>query len=686
MSKSKFINGEISWLSFNDRVLQEAYDETTPLIERIRFLSIYSSNMDEFFRVRVAALTRYSKSDLLYHDEKPKKVLSEINKLAKRYQTDIENTFYNELLPRLAQNHIHIVNQQEINEEQGIFIRQYFKDNIQYDLSPVLIDKLEVPLQLKDTAIYFVISMSKANDKKNKAHAILEIPRNHSRFVSLPGNGVDKYIILLDDIIRYCLNDLFFMFGYDQYQAHTIKITRDAELNLDTGLSVSLIESISNSLKERKKGEPVRFTYDKEMPDKILAFILKKLRYTPPNIIPGGRYHNLRDFMKFPNVGGPELEYAPTPPIHRADCNLSKSYFDLIDRKDYLISVPYQSFDHLLYFLREAAIDPHVTTIKMTLYRLADRSRVINALKNAARNGKKVTVLVELKARFDEASNIRWTYELEEAGVRVLNGIQSFKVHSKICLVTRKAKNGQEKRYAMLGTGNYNENTGKLYGDYHYFTSSRQITGELAELFSQLEKNCLTGNFRNILVSPLNFRKKMISLIDKEISNAKKNIPSYITMKMNSLTDEEIILKLYEAGKAGVKIRLIVRGMCRLIAGKEKLSENITAISIVDKFLEHARVYIFSNGGKEQIFLSSADIMPRNIDNRVEVTFPVTDEESRQTIRDMIDIQWKDNIKARILDEKLSNNFRKKQNDEEPDIRSQFATYNYFKDKNNIQP
>ncbi len=677
----KFINGEISWLSFNNRVLQEVCNESTPLIERIRFLAIYSSNMDEFFRVRVAALTRYSKLNRLFQGEKPKKVLTEIHKQVKQQQVYVETIYYNELLPLLAKENIFIINNDQLNDMQGLFVRNYFKQQILQDISPIIIDGFEMNIQLKDPAIYFFINLSNTEDKKQRAHALMEIPSNHSRFLILPGEGEKKYIILLDDVIRYCLDDVFCMFGYNDFEAYTIKVTRDAELDFDTGLSVSLIDSISRSLKQRKKGVPVRFTYDKDMPPKSLNYIIKKLKIKTPNIIPGRRYHNFKDFMKFPNVNGSHLEYTPTPPVYRSDIHFHQSFFSAIAKKNYLISVPYESFDYILHFLREAAIDPDVVSIKMTLYRLADKSRIINALINAARNGKKVVAMVELKARFDEQSNIYWTQELEEAGVKVLHGIPMMKIHSKICLVTRRKKNEKEERFAMLGTGNYNENTAKVYGDYHYFTASKRITSELNSLFEKLEQGYLNGTFSTLLISPLNFRKKIISLIDKEIFNAKNKKEAYIRMKMNSLTDEDIILKLYEASKAGVQIQLIVRGMCRLIPQKEKLSENISVISIVDKFLEHARVYIFANGGKESIYLSSADIMIRNLDHRVEVTFPLLDAESKQIVKDMIDIQLKDNVKARIIDESLSNTFRTRSTNEESIIRSQFLEYDYFVEK-----
>ncbi len=676
--KTKYINREISWLSFNNRVLQEVCDEKTPLIERIRFLAIFSSNLDEFFRVRVAALTRLSQikgGDKLYHGEKPGKILKEIYTQVKEQQIRIESIYNNLLVPKLAEEKIFIVNDKNISKEQGKRVQTYFKEKLLQDLSPIMLDNL-TNIQVKDSAIYFIIELINSENKERQ-HALLEIPGNHSRFFILPQIGNNKYIILLDDIIRYCMSSLFGIFDYNKYKAYTIKVTRDAELDIDTDLSISLMESISKSLKQRKKGSPVRFTYDTDIPNKLLEYTFKKLKIKTPNIIPGGRYHNFKDFFNFPAIGDAHLVYPSTPPLYRKDVDLDKSLLNVIRQRNILISVPYQSFDYPIYFLREAAINPEVTSIKITLYRLSDRSRIISALANAARNGKKVIAMLELKARFDEANNIYWTRELEEAGVQVMHTPHALKVHSKICLVTKK-KGDKEERFAMLGTGNYNEKTAKIYGDYHYFTYNKLITTDLYQLFINLENNYLSSSYHTLIISPLILRKKINSLINKEIKNAKKGIESYIILKMNSLTDEDIIDKLYEAGKAGVKIKLIVRGICRLIPNKKELSENIEVISIVDKYLEHARVFIFSNEGKEIILLSSADMMTRNLDYRIEVTFPVLDTESRQIIRDMINIQLKDNIKARILDYELSNKFKEKTEDNEPDVRSQEETYKYF--------
>jgi polyphosphate kinase len=670
-------------LSFNNRVLQEACNENVPLLERLRFLAIFSSNLDEFFRVKVAALLQYVKLKKSYHDGNPKEVLSSILTQVKDQQVLIDNIFNKEFKPLLTENQIYIVDETQLDEAQKEFVKQYFRENILPDLSPIMLDSLEETFQLKDPAFYFIISLAERKNKKVKAYALLEIPGNKPRFLALPGKEENKYVIILDDIIRLCFKDIFGFLGYDEITGYTLKVIRDAELDIDSGLSMSLLDSISKSVKKRKEGAVVRFTYDSEIPPKLLEYTIQKLKIKTANIIPGGRYRNFRDFSKFPNVGSKVLEYSSTPPLYRPDIDLGKSLFAQITKRDFLISVPYQSFDYVITFLREAALDPNVTSIRMTLYRMAGRSRIINALTTAAKNGKKVVVLVELKARFDEESNIYWTQELEEAGVKVMHGLPEFKVHSKICLVNRKKKGFPEEQFAILGTGNYNEITAKIYTDYHYFTCSKRLTGELDQLFNNLEKNIIGGAFRHLVVSPISFRKKMIAWIDKEIASAKKGNKSYIILKINGLTDEEIIEKLYQASKAGVKIQLIVRGICRLEAGVKGLSDHISCISIVDKFLEHARVYIFSNGGKEKLYLSSADLMPRNIDYRIEVTFPVLDIESHKIIRDMINIQLNDNVKARIQNPKLSNEYKAKKHSDDPDICSQIVEYNYFKNENN---
>ncbi|RYE10020.1 MAG: polyphosphate kinase 1, partial [Sphingobacteriaceae bacterium] len=508
--------------------------------------------------------------------------------------------------------------------------------------------------------------------------AMIEIPENMSRFLVLPETNQLKFIILLDDIIRYCLDDIFFIFDYDVIEAYSIQLTRDAELDLDKEVSEKFIESLSKSLQKRKKGKPMRMLYDTEMPLDMLSYLVRKMQLTADSLIPGSRYHNFKDFIGFPNVGRPELEYPKLPSLQVPDLNFGKSLLGMIGKRDFLVSTPYQSFDYIIHFLREAAIDPNVKEISITLYRLAENSRIINALTSAAKNGKTVNCLVELKARFDEQANIYWSRRLEEEGVKVIYGVSGYKVHSKICLVKR-LENKKTAYYACLSTGNYNEKTARIYADHTLLTANKKITLSLVQIFDALQKNTVPQGIKNLLVSPVDSRQLLNKLIDREIANAKKRLPAYIILKMNSLADEEMIANLYKASNAGVDIKLIIRGMCCLVPGVKAFSKNIEVISIVDKYLEHARVYIFGNDGKEEIYLTSADLMTRNLDHRVEVGFPILDKNLKQEVRDIINIQLHDNTKAREINSLNNNRYHK--SDDKNKIRSQFDIYNYLKQK-----
>jgi polyphosphate kinase len=488
-----------------------------------------------------------------------------------------------------------------------------------------------------------------------------------------------KFIILLDDIIRYCLEDIFFIFEHSNIEAYSIQLTRDAELDLDRSVSEKFIDALTKSLQKRKKGKPMRLLYDSDMPLDMLTYLVAQLDLGADGLIPGNRYHNFKDFINFPNVGKEELEYPKLPPLKIPNLDLNKSIFSQIARRDYLINLPYQSFDYIIHFLREAAIDPKVTEINITLYRLAENSRIINALINAAKNGKRVNCLLELKARFDEQANIYWTKRMEEEGVNVNYGMSDYKVHSKICLVTRREK-GKIVYYANLATGNYNEKSAQLYCDHSLFTTNSEITAELRRVFRGLDKKVFYKDYKHLIVSPLESREKIVKLIDREIKHAQENKKAYMILKMNSLADEDLIMKLYEASNAGVKIELIVRGMCCLVPGLKGFSENITAVSIIDKYLEHARIWIFGNNGDESIYLSSADMMTRNLDNRVEVGFPILDNEIRKEIRDIVDIQLRDNTKAREFNQ--YNNNRYHRNRAKVSYRAQEDIYTYLKLKN----
>jgi polyphosphate kinase len=506
------------------------------------------------------------------------------------------------------------------------------------------------------------------------------VPDNLPRFVVLPETNNLKFIILLDDVIRYSLEDIFFIFEHDNIEAYSIQLTRDAELDLDKEVSEKFIDSLSKSLQKRRKGKPMRLLYDTEMPLDMLKYLVSKMGLHGESLIPGNRYHKFRDFIAFPNVGRPELEYVKYQPLPVNGLSFGKSLMGMIAKKDYLISTPYQSYDYVIHFLREAAIDPKVQEISIAVYRLAENSRIVHALINAAKNGKKVNCLVELRARFDEQNNITWSRRLEEEGVNVLYGIEGYKVHSKICLVKRIEKE-RSAYYACLSTGNFNEKTAKLYADHTLFTADKRLTGDLVKVFKALGKNTLAKDIEHLIVSPIDSRPAIYKLIDNEIKNAKAGKKAYMVLKMNSLADEQLISKLYQANNAGVKIQLIIRGMCCLVPGIKGYSDNIDVISIVDKYLEHSRVHIYCNGGNELIYLTSADFMTRNIDNRVEVGFPVYDEALRKEIRDIINIQLSDNTKAREINSHNTNKYHK--TNSEVLCRAQIDIYNYLKNKNN---
>jgi polyphosphate kinase len=671
------INREISWLYFNDRVLQEAADPSVPLIDRIKFLAIFSSNLDEFYRVRVATLSRLSnlnekaKALLGYN---PKKVLNQIKNQVVKQEKKF-NHLYEDIIKELSAEKIFILNEKQLNVTRGAFVKQYFREKLLATLVPIMLeDGMPFP-ELRDRASYFFVKLCK--DKKAK-YALIELPDNFSRFLVLPETNDLKFIILLDDIIRYSLEDIFFIFDHDSIEAYSIQLTRDAELDLDKEVSEKFIDALSKSLQKRRKGKPMRLLFDAALPKDMLDIITSKMSLYPENLIPGNRYQNFKNFINFPSVGRPELEYKRVAPIPVDGLSFGKSLLNFIAKRDYLVSTPYQSFDHTIHFLREAAIDPRVKEISISVYRLAENSRVVHALINAVRNGKKVNCVIELRARFDEQNNIYWSNRLEEEGVNVVYGIPGYKVHAKICLVSRLEKNKMV-YYACLSTGNFNEKTAQIYADHTIFTCRKKITNDLVEVFKDLNRSILPKGFKHLVVSPVDSRPFLMKQIDNEIKNAKAGKAAYMILKMNSLSDEQMIAKLYQASNAGVKIQMIIRGMCCLVPGVKGFSENISVISIVDKYLEHARVLIFCNNGKEKMFLTSADLMTRNIDNRVEVGFPIEDPSLRQEIRDIIDIQLQDNTKAREITSTNSNKYHKTKTD--LPCRAQIDIYHYLKTK-----
>ena len=684
MSKT-YIPKEISWLSFNERVLQEADNKEVPLIERFKFLGIYSNNLDEYFRVRVATLKRMSmfgsKSKIIL-GYSPKSTLKKIHEIVLSQNAKFEK-IYSALIHELAKHKIHLINEKQLNQEQTEYVQKYFHKEVRTRLMPFLIEKDSELPNLTDDAIYLAIYLSKTGTQK-RGYALLEVPTNIlPRFILLPDKDDEKYIIFLDDIIRYGLKDIFFIFDFDDISAYTIKLTKDAELEIADDISESYIDKLSRSLQQRKKGTPVRFIYDRCMPVVLLKMITKKLNFGPEDaIIPSNRYHNFKDFMNFPNLGRKKFYYEPIIPVPHRDIQSGKSILSAIKKKDLMLFFPYHPFDHFIDLLREASIDPYVTSIHITLYRLARNSSVINALLNAARNGKNVTTVVELQARFDEEANILWGNKLLDEGVKVIYGVPGLKVHSKLCLITR-VKNNIPQRYAAVGTGNFNEDTARIYTDHLLLTTDKKITNEVFKAFNFFNVNYKKDNFYHLVLSPFFLRNKIILLIENEIKNAKAGKKAFIYLKLNNMTDTEIINYLYEAGKAGVKIRLIIRGMLSLVPGVKKISENIEAIGIVDRFLEHSRFLIFCNGGNEQVFITSADMMPRNLDRRIEVTCPVFDKAIISEIRNVFEIQWDDNVKARIFDETQSNTFVKSGKEIN---QSQVDVYNYIKRINEKVP
>jgi len=658
----KYMNREISWLSFNERVLQEAADPNVPLIERLKFLGIYSSNLDEFFRVRVGSLQRMIdagiKSKTIFGST-PKKIYKEIHDKVVSLGDKFDRVF-EELQEELKKEKIFIIDELQLNEDQEKFVQNYFEQQVRPRLVPIMLDSIPDFPYLKNQVIYLAIRMSRQDNTSNVRFALIEVPADIlPRFVVLPKIEDKNFIIMLDNVIRFGLKEIFAIFEYNKFQAYTIKLTRDAEIDIEDDVTKSFFEKISKSVRKRKLGLPVRFVYDREMPKDLLNFILNRSSLKNfENIIPGGRYHNAKDFMSFPNVGSEELKYKKVIALHHKAFQKHQSMFKAIREKDILLHFPYHSFHHIIDLLREAAIDPQVKSIKMTLYRVATNSNVMNALINASRNGKAVTAVIELLARFDEEANIYWTRKLEEEGVRIIDGVPGLKVHAKLLLISRE-EDGKTVQYANIGTGNFNETTAKIYADHALLTADKRITREVNNVFKFLKNNYKTFAYRHLLVSPFYMRRRIDKLIKKEIENALAGKEAYIYVKLNSLVDRATINRLYEASQAGVKIKMIVRGICSLVPRISGLSENIEIFSIVDKYLEHSRIFIFCNSGDERYYISSADWMIRNLDNRVEVAAPIYDKRIQKELKDYLEIQFKDGIKARLINEIQDNPYRK---------------------------
>lgn len=682
-NKQRLIARDISWLSFNARVLQEAADLKVPLRERIRFLGIFSNNMDEFFRVRVATLKRMMKFGAkanMHLEQDPQKILDDIQMIVLNQQGEF-NRIWEDVQTRLSEQKIFLKTEKSLSAEQQQFVRNYYDEEVSPNIIPLMIENIPAFPNLRDKSIYLAVVMWKKDSALKKKYALIEVPsRVLGRFTLLPSKPEEHHIILLEDVIRFNLPDIFAYFGYDQYHAHIFKVTRDAEIDIDNDLSTSIIQKLEKGLKNRRKGAPVRFVYDRDMDPGLLEYLIRRLNLRKSdNLIPGGRIHNFRHFMDFPEQVFREKQKRKKPfdhPLLR-----ERRVSEVVAERDIMLHFPYHSFTPLIDLLREAAFDPDVTHIKITCYRLALQSRIINALINAVRNGKDVTVMLELRARFEEEANIEWKNRLEEEGARVLVEIPNVKVHAKLCMI-RKRVNESYIHYGFVSTGNLNERTARVYGDHCLLTSNPKIMADVGRIFHYLEqyKNGIAPlrECKTVLPSPGFVKKEMLQLIEDEIRAARKRKPCGITLKMNSLSDTDMIHKLYEAARAGVPIRLIIRGIFCMLSENKKFKQPVRAISIVDEYLEHARVWVFHARGKEKVFLSSADWMLRNLEHRVEATCPVFDEELKRELIDILNIQLQDNVKARRLDNELNNEYihttRKK-------IRSQVETYHYLHKK-----
>lgn len=673
------IEKEISWLSFNERVLQEAADSNVPIVERVRFLGIFSSNMDEFYRVRVADVKRkiYIKKDQGEDATEDRELLKKIQKKVIRL-TEQFDEIYHHVLKCLARRNIFLINDQQLSPEQGEWVDQYFKDNVLQYINPIMCNNnIDLAQVVDDEITYLAVELIREGES---IYSLVEVPSDDiNRFVELPRIKGQKRrcIIMLDNIIRYSLKRIFTgTYKFDEIHAYSMKMTRDAEYGLSEDIDQSLLEQMSLSIKQRMTAEPVRFVYDREMPRPTLDYLLQRIGISNYDaVIPGGRYHNFRDFIGFPNIGRDYLEYPQLPRVDSKKFAASESAFQAISEGDILLYYPYHNFNHFTEFLRQASYDPKVDKINISIYRVAKNSRIIDALINAAKNGKNVRVVVELRARFDEEANIEWAKVLTDAGIKVDFGVPTLKCHTKLCLIGRR-EGDKYKRYAHIGTGNFHEKTARLYTDFSLFTCHDEIATEVESVFKFIRYSYRPYDFKHLIVSPNDFRPKVYKLIDREIKHAENGQAAEIMLKINNLVDNEVVQRLYLASQAGVKIRIIVRGMCTLVPEIEGLSDNIKIISIVDRFLEHPRVSMFYNNGKHEIYISSADWMTRNIDHRVEVGCPVYDKELQKQILDIFDIQWSDTTKARIIDANQTNPYKPRGNKRK--VQSQLVIHDYI--------
>lgn len=674
---------ELSWLAFNARVLQEAADKKNPIVERIRFLGIFSNNMDEFYRVRVADVKRQIYIHLNegnQHAADETKVLMEKIQEKVLSMTDEFERIYQEVVSRLARYNIFLISKADLNDYHRHWLKDYFNNKILRHIAPILLDnKVDLVTRLNDSGTYLFVAIHK--DGKATRYATIEVPtESMGRFVVIPPekSRKKKHIILMDDIIQLNLEKIFKGFvEFDTLEAYSFKMTRDSEYSINDEIEESYVEKMSESMKQRLIAEPVRVIYDSEMPETMLRSLQKRLKISSyDSLIASGPYRNFKDFIGFPNVGREYLENSPLPAIDTNEFSRFDTVFDAISHRDILLYYPYHRFLHFTEFVRQAAFDPSVKHIRLNIYRVASKSRIINSLIDAVDNGKTVTVVVELRARFDEEANIEWSKTMRDAGIRVVLGSPYFKIHSKLCVVSRE-ENGELIHYAHFGTGNFNEKTAKIYTDFSLFTRNQELAQEAVSVFDMIQQPYRRVKFQHLQVSPVNARTKIQLLVRQEIQNAKEGLPSGITLKINNLVDTQLIDDLYRASQSGVKVRMIVRGMCALRPGIKGLSENISIISIVDRFLEHPRVMVFKSGGENKVIISSADWMTRNMDHRIEVGCPVYDETLKKRIIDLLEIQFKDTLKARVIDKDQMNKYVRRGNRRK--LRSQVEIYDYLK-------
>lgn len=685
-SNKHTIARDISWLAFNARVLQEAQDPKNYIYDRLRFIGIFSNNLDEFFRVRVATLNRMvrlGKTAKVHLEQNPDKILARIQQIVMHQQTVFDETF-NEIIQVLQSKKIFIKTELQLSKEQKDFVTNYFNDKVRTQIIPLMIESIPHMPLLRDKSIYMACVLGNTSNPMLQRYALIEIPtRVLPRFIIMPSKKGQHDIILLEDIIRYNLPHLFAPFGFNRFLGYIIKVTRDAELDIDNDINTSVIDKIEKGLKNRKRGRATRFVFDRSIDANLLDYLIKRLNLSKKdNLIPGSRIHNFKDFMDFPQSVFEDIKPRPNAFVHPLlvqPCRI----MEVLDKRDVMLNFPYHSFDPIIDLLREAAIDPFVQSIKITCYRLAKDSKIVNALVNAVRNGKEVTVVLELRARFDEEANLQWKARLEEEGVRVFIGLPDMKVHAKVCVI-KKREFKKIKQYGFVSTGNLNENTARYYGDHCLLTTNRNIIADINRMFTFMESPvhnfALLNKCKTLPVAPVNMRLFFIDLIDKEIKAAKKKQEAKITVKLNSLVDELLINKLYEAAKAGVDVKLIVRGSCCAYTTQKTFKKPIHAISIIDEYLEHARVFVFHNGGQPKVFISSADWMVRNLDHRIEAACPILDKDIQQELIHILNIQLSGNVKARILDNEQKNEYvpRKKG---EPVVRSQMAIYEFLHKK-----